>query len=404
MWSNSKTTPNKKLKLLPAYDYASGSRIKMIPERKLESLNFHIHKFTNRVKPTDNRKILLVPSFYEFGVETIGICFCLPQIIHANPDCYVIVVGWYGRQFLYSKIADEYWELDEDHQWLREYSDAFRNDSRNISKFEIKLSQFGRVVTGSSMAQLCVQYFCTECKNYFVSHNHIDTKCDKCSSTNLVKPLFGDLGVSKKRFVSTPKPSEGKKEQAKLIMRENSVAIFARNRKRYGRNLSIEFYKSLINLLKSMGYNPIWMGEKQSVYPCPDDSIVDFTNRQEARDLEFTLAILSQCKFTIQFYTASTRLASMVKTPWILFESADQLVGHGQEGMRVILTTDYDKKKIVIANFFKLTNDEDQGIKVAKEAIQEITSGNFETKIAMIDNPDMVRMNTEKLDYWWRKV
>jgi hypothetical protein len=94
----------------------------------------------------------------------------------------------------------------------------------------------------------------------------------------------------------------------------------------------------------------------------------------------------------------------MVKTPWILFESADQLVGHGQEGMRVILTTDYDKKKIVIANFFKLTNDEDQGIKVAKEAIQELISGNFETKIAMIDNPDMVRMNTEKLDYWWRKV
>jgi hypothetical protein len=33
MWSNSKTASDKKLKLLPAYDYASGSRIKMIPER-----------------------------------------------------------------------------------------------------------------------------------------------------------------------------------------------------------------------------------------------------------------------------------------------------------------------------------------------------------------------------------
>ena len=404
MWSNSKTISNKKLKLLPAYDYASGSRIKMIPEKKLESLNFHVHKFTNRARPSDKRKILIVPSFYEFGVETIGICFCLPQIIHANPDCYVIVVGWYGRQFLYSKIADEYWELDEAYQWLREYSDAFTNDSRNIGKLEIKLQNYGRVVFGSSMAQLCVQYFCTECKNYFVSHNHIDTKCNKCSSSNLIKPLFGDLGVSKKRFVPIPKPSDEKKEQIKKILPDNTVAIFARNRKRYGRNLSIDFYKKLINSLKSMGYNPIWMGEKQSVYPCPDNTIIDFTTKSECRDLEYTLAVLSQCKFTIQFYTASTRLASMVKTPWILFESADQLVGHGQEGMRVILTTDYDKKKIVIANFFKLTNEEDLGIQVAKEAIEEFISGNCDTKIAMVDNPNMVRMNMAKLDYWWRNV
>jgi len=404
MRSNSKAVSDKKLKLLPAYDYASGSRIKMNPEKKLDSLNFCVHKFTNRTRPKDQRKILIVPSFYEFGVETIGICFCLPQIIHANPDCYVIVVGWFGRQFLYSKIADEYWELDESFQWLREYSDAFRNDSRNINKLEIKLKQYGRVVFGSSMAQLCVQYFCTECKNYFVSHNHIDTKCLKCSSSNLIKPLFGDLGVSKKRFVPIPLPSEKKKQLAQSMMPENSVAIFARNRKRYGRNLSIDFYIKLINTLKNMGYNPVWMGEKQSVYSCPDDSILDLTSKKESRDLEFTLAALSLCKFTMQFYTASTRLASMVKTPWILFESADQLVGNGQEGMRVILTTDYDKKKIVIANFFKLTNSEDTGIEIVKDSVNEFLSGNCDTKVAMVDNPDMVRMNMTKLDYWWRNV
>lgn len=402
MRKNRKATALQKLRLLSAYDYASGSRARMYPERKLASMSFSVHKFNNRSKPQDLQKILIIPSFWEFGVETIGMCYCLPQIIHANPDCYIIVVGWHGRSFLYSKMADEYWELSEDHQWLREYSDAFRNDSRNISNLEVKLSQYGRVVNGSSFSQMCVHYFCVECKHGFVTHNHINTKCQKCNGDNLVRPLFGDLSASKKRFVSVPTPSMEKHDAMRRFVHGKPIAIFARNRLRYGRNLSINFYQKLINLIKEMGYQPIWMGEKQSVHACPDPTIVDFTSHPESNDLECTLALLSMCNYTMQYYTASTRLAAMVKTPWILFESADQLVGNGQEGMRIILTTEQEKKKLVIANFQRLLENEDEGIRHSRIAIEEMDQGNHKTIVAMVDNSDMVRMNMVKLDYWWR--
>lgn len=399
-----KAAPDQKLRLLKAYDYAPGSRERVEPERRLESLSFYVHKFTKRQLPTDRRKVMVVPCFYEFGVETIGLCFCLPQIIHANPDCYVIAVGWHGRAFLYSRVVDEYWELGEEYQWLREYSDAFRNESRNIGKLETKLQQFGKVVTGSYMARMCVQYFCLECKHPFVSHDHINTKCEKCGCTNLVKPLFGDLGANKRRFMQMPTPSPQKVELARSWLGKNPVGIFARNRIRYGRNLSVGFYQSLIDRLRSMGYEPVWLGEKQSVHPCPDKTVLDFTSMPESRDLETTLAVISQCRFTVQFYTASTRLASMVKTPWILFESADQLVGRGQEGMRVILTTDYDKKKIVIANFKALSDNEAVGVEAFERAVRDVERGDFGTVVEMVDNPELVRTNMDKLDYWWRQI
>lgn len=402
MRKNRKATSLQRLKLLPACDYASGSRARMSPERKLDSMSFSIYKFNKRSRPQDLRKILIIPSFWEFGVETLGMSYCLPQIIHANPDCYIIVVGWYGRSFLYSKMADEYWELSENYQWLREYSDAFRNDSRNVGKLEVKLSQYGKVVNGSSFSQMCVQYFCVECKHGFVTHNHINTRCQKCNGSNLIRPLFGDLAASKKRFVGIPQPSEEKKELMRKYVHGKPIAIFARNRLRYGRNLSIGFYQRLIDLIKDMGHQPIWMGEKQSVYQCPDPTIVDFTSQPESRDLECTLALLGMCNYTMQYYTASTRLAAMVNTPWILFESADQLVGNGQEGMRIILTTEQEKKKLVIANFQRLLEDEDGAIRYSRIALEEMDKGNHKTIIAMVDNPDMVRMNMVKLDYWWR--
>ena len=398
-----KTNANKKLILVKPYAYTTGSRSKMLPEKKIDELTFHVHKFNNRKKPNDNKKIIFIPAFYEFGVETIGITYCIPQIIHRNPDCYVIIVGWYGRSFLYSKIADEYWELKEEYQWLREYADAFSTESRNLSNLEIKLKQQGKVVCSAMMSKLCVEYYCISCNSFFSTKEHINTVCDKCKSSNLVRPLFGDLEASKKRLWKIPDPSQEKKNYAKSFLKENTVAIFARNRTRYGRNLSINFYVKLINLLKRMGYNPIWMGEKQSVHKCPDPTILDFTTHNESRDLELTLAIISQCVFTIQFYTASTRLASMVKTPWILFESADQLVGNGQEGMRIVLTTDYDKKKIVIANFQNLAENEQTGILYCEQSINEIINKNFETIVGMVDNKPVVEGNMNKLNYWWGK-
>jgi hypothetical protein len=80
----------------------------------------------------------------------------------------------------------------------------------------------------------------------------------------------------------------------------------------------------------------------------------------ESRDLELVLAIISHLKFTVQFWTASTRLASAMKVPWLLFESPNQIVGNGQEGIRIALTTDEDKKKLVLSNYFNVLENQEE--------------------------------------------
>ena len=85
---------------------------------------------------------------------------------------------------------------------------------------------------------------------------------------------------------------------------------------------------------------------------CPISQIL--ADYLKLRDLELTLAIISQLSFTVQFWTASTRFASAMGTPWLLFESPDQICGNGQEGKRIALTSDPNKKKLVVSQFFNV--------------------------------------------------
>ena len=187
---------------------------------------------------------------------------------------------------------------------------------------------------------------------------------------------------------------------AKNYLKPNSVGIFARGRACYGRNLRPEFYVKLIDDLEKQGYSPIWLGEKQSVLPCPVDHIVDFSRLQESRNLELTLAIISQLKFTIQFWTASTRFASMMDTPWILFESPDQIVGHGQEGKRIALTTDNNKKKLILSQYHTVMENEDEAILVVNKAIDEINNDNWNDIIGLVDQPEIIKMMLLKQNMW----
>jgi len=163
------------------------------------------------------------------------------------------------------------------------------------------------------------------------------------------------------------------------------VGVFARNRKTYGRNLQPEFYIKLIQLLRQMGYSPIWLGEEENTLKCPVDDVVDFSRMKESRDLEITLSIISKCKFTFQAYTASTRLASMVEVPYLLFESPEQIWGRGQEGFRRNLC-DFGNRKLVVSHFLNMYENNDEAIRVVKESIEEMESGNYEDKFAMLNS------------------
>ncbi len=177
------------------------------------------------------------------------------------------------------------------------------------------------------------------------------------------------------------------------------VGIFARNRQCYGRNLPSEFYKELIILLEDMGYTPIWLGEKASTLECPVDHIVDFSRMEESRDLELTLAIVSLCEFTTQFWTASTRLAAMIGVPYLLFESPDQLWGAGQEGKRLSLVT-MGKKKIVATHYLNVLNNQRDGIDLVKRAIVEMQENNYNDIIAMVDDVKIVQKQRSNFIGW----
>jgi hypothetical protein len=358
-------------------------------EENLEELNFKIFKMNDKQKPQDPYRIIYICCFFEFGCESLALMYMLPKIIRNNPNCYFIAIGWFGREYLYRHLVDEYWELDEKFQFLRDYSNAFANSSKNLTAFYKKISNNHTVYSSAYMSKEILTSTCLNCNCQWVAANPNEC-CPNCKLRNVERSIFSDMQYHKQDATPIPLPSSVMIEEAKRYVKPNTVGVFARSRTTYGRNLRQEFYVDLINLLENRGYNVIWLGEKQSVMPCPLDHIVDFSRLPESRNLELTLAIISQLKFTIQFWTASTRLSSMVQTPWILFESPDQILGNGQEGKRIYLTTHMDKKKIVLSQFWNVMEREKEALDVLNRTIDEMDAGNWTDVIGLVDNPEFV--------------
>ncbi len=201
--------------------------------------------------------------------------------------------------------------------------------------------------------------------------------------------MYSNIHDYKDTAVLPPKPSKEKQEYAASLVKDHPVGIFARARKCYGRNLPSEFYVSLIRRLEEMGYDPIWLGEKATTLPCPVSHITDFSRMPEARDMETTLAIVAKCDFTIQFWTASTRLAAMAGVPYLLFESPDQLWDHGEEGYRLDLVT-RGKRKLVANHYLNVLNEPDEAIDLIERCVKEMRRGDYNDVIGMVDNPTIV--------------
>jgi hypothetical protein len=386
------------MKLVKSHRRNPGDGKPVSKEDLIREIRLHKYKFNNRPKPKNKDRILFITCFSEFGCESIGLMYCIPRIIQQNPGAYIICVGWYGREYLYRHLVDEYWEIDEEFQWLREYTQAFQHSSRNLCKLENSLVDFGKVYKSVQMGRICLGNTCLDC-GYFWGDEKEDSKC-KCGSDNIDRALLADIPHHKKLAVQIPRPNNKVQEIAKQYLKPNSVGIFARGRVCYGRNLRPQFYEKLIHNLENQGYNPIWLGEKQSVLPCPLTHITDFSRLPEARNLELTLAIISQLKFTVQFWTASTRLSSMVGTPWLLFESPDQIVGLGQEGKRIALTTDVTKKKLVLSQYHNVMEQEDKALELVDVAISEMNSDNWNDIVGLVDQPEVIKLMLLKQNMW----
>lgn len=365
--------------------------VKKPTEQRLGNVTFNVYKLNHRPKPKKTDRIKIVSCFSEFGCETFGVLYCIPRLLKRFPGSYVIAMGWYGREYLYRHLVDEYWEIQEPHMWLRDYARAFHHISWNLQKIEEGATYYGQVVPSSALGKYAVANFCRTCGMFWHEWRRRSDACPKCKSTVIIRSMFTDIDEYRKSACRVPRPSKALLEWASGLVKPNTVGVFARNRKTYGRNLPPDFYVKLIHLLEGMGYNIIWLGEPQSTQPCPVSHVLDFSRMPESQELERTLAIICNLSFTIQFWTASSRLSGMMGIPFLLFESPEQIFPSysglcgAQEGRRLDLTS-FGPKKVVLAHYKNVYENQDDALDVAKRAIEEMQMGNYEYISGMVQD------------------
>lgn len=329
-------------------------------EKLLNDVTFNIHKFNIRPRPENKNHIVIFSCFSEFGSELVACLYCLPRLLRSQYlGYYIIAMGWWGRKYLYKHLVDEFWELKEDYQWLREYCRAYHHSSRNLKKLEKAIHRkLGKVVDSNTFSLITLQ------------------------------DLYTDLEATKKTAHWIPTPGLEAYKSIEKFIKPNSVGVTARYRNCYGRNLQIDFYKKLLDNLQEKGYDPIWIGEQGTTYECPYSHITNFRDTLEANDLEKTLALVSKLQFTIQFWTASSRLAGIMGTPFILFESPDQVYGGlcpGHEGLRLELCT-RGKRKVVLSHFKDIYENNQLGLDLVTRAIEDIKENNYKDIVACDEN------------------
>lgn len=357
MWTNGL----KLTKILKPKAYTFGTLEETQPEVHLEEARFKIHKFNIRPRPVNKNHVVIFSCFSEFGSELVGSLYCIPKMLQSQYlGYYAVVMGWKGRAYLYKHLVDEFWELGDEYQWLREYCRAYHHASKNLRMLEKSVHRrYGKVVDANAFSHYTLW------------------------------ELYPDVVKAKKKACWLPLPGERAFASVAKFLKPNSVGVCARYRKCYGRNLQIDFYKKLLDMLQEMGYDPVWFGEKETTYECPYPYITNFRDAPEAEDLENTLALVSRLQFTVQFWTASTRLSGLMGTPFIIFESPDQIYGVGHEGLRLNLCTK-GNKKLVISHFYNVYDDHAAGLKLVRKAIFEMCCGNWDDLIGLVDSADVV--------------
>lgn len=385
---------------VPHINYVDGNGLYMGKEKTPAQAVFKVHKFNKKKRPTDPNKRLIVSVFSEFGCESIAVNYCLPFLFDVTPIHYKIAVSWYGREYLYRHLVDEFWELGEDLQWLREYNRAFKHGSKTMEKIEREIAKEGIFVPAAVLGNLCVGYYCKDCRVYWGDPNTA-VRCPTCRKTNFIPSMFSRIPQFRPFMTQVPRPGMAAMDRVKDFIKPNMVGVFARRRVSYGRNLSPEFYADLIRRLEGMGYNVIWLGEKQSTMPCPLPHVLDFSRMPESRDLELTLAIISQCKLTVQLWTASTRLAAMMGVPYLIVETPDQILPPGQEGQRLALVTQSpNHKKMVYSHFRCFEEDVPGGLGAIERAVREMEVGNFADVIGPVENTQIVAQKLKNCKVW----
>jgi len=362
MRSNHESITNSaKPKLYRYYPNTSTTNTTLIKKNEpiLDQIIFDRHIFNiNTDKP-----VVLLSCLVEFGCESLLPHYFLPEFLHKTKNHHKVAVGWRGRKLFY-KNFDEFWEIDDQFMFLRDYCLAFTNVSKNIKNLENSLKQYGQVIPAQLLGNTFHEKKCNGCGAIIlpISPNLI---CTKCKGTDFAPSLLEDPVNGKKRYKKMDLDLSKYDSYLNSIFNNKTIGVFARNRTTYGRNLPESFYIEFIKILRQKNYDVIWLGEEQSTLKCPLNDIYDVTKSEFKDDLEFCLALVGRCVGTFQAWTASTRFSQIMNVPFCLIESPDQLQGRGHEGKRLeLLTQEKDKCKIIISNYLNSKNNLDKLLEI----------------------------------------
>ena len=392
--------------LLPSARVNPGDKVRSDGEPSVPELRFRTYSFTGKERPADPSDVVIFPNFSEFGSELVASLYCMPALLRRKyQNKHSVVMGWRGRQVLYRHFVDEYWELEDGAHWLREYCRAFHHDSKNLRAVERRVADFGTVVpmndyalhTAMPMVPKCWRYGC----GGEMERDEASQRCLACGWKIDPVGIYHDIRSAEALW--PPPPTQEKLARVAEFVGPNVVGVAARARKCYGRNLPKHFYARLAVMLEDLGYRPVWIGEKETALPAPFSWVPDFSRHPLADDLEATLALVSTMAFTLQYWTASTRLAGLVGTPFLLFESPDQLWGNGHEGMRLKLCS-RGNHKVVLAHYPDILGDCDLGLALTRQAIKEMASGDWSLVWGPVqDEPQVQKMRRESMaaGHWY---
>jgi hypothetical protein len=186
------------------------------------SLPFTIHKFTDRPR-LDGEDRIIFSCFSEFGCEVLGVTYQIPRAISENQGKYFIAVGWRGRSFLYRHLVDEFWELNENYQNLRDNALAFHNNSKTLKLLDRSLENYGVLCDSNGMSKMVVANQC-ECGNYW-GYNQKSDSCSRCYSKSFVRSLFADPIWWRRRAKRLPLPSEQVLNKVKQFLPDNKKTV-----------------------------------------------------------------------------------------------------------------------------------------------------------------------------------
>jgi hypothetical protein len=79
----------------------------------------------------------------------------------------------------------------------------------------------------------------------------------------------------------------------------------------------------------------------------------------------------------------------MMRTPYLLFESPDQIWGNGQEGYRRNLC-DFGPRKLAINHFLNVYEDNETGLEIVDRCLDEMAVDNWEDVVGLVESKDAV--------------